>query len=464
MYSAETSVLTIDIGTSSLKAGIVTASGRLTSFTREPLRSYRPSQPLPRHEVDPQLGTSPAPLRTSPEAIVPLSDQSYAWSHAFTTALTRLKGLRSVSAICISGNGPTIVPIDQAGTPVSRTICWSDGHGLVLPDGCRSLYLPRIAARLKEEPDLLSRTSLLVPCPEYLTGKLTDNWYTFLPESAFMPYIWDHHQAAVLGIRPDQLPPFLPTGYVAGEVTPHASRIYGLPQGIPVIAGMTDFHAALLGCGIVSEGVGCDRAGTSEGINILTRRTYSRIPGIRFLPFIVPGLHTAAVLLPSTGAIFTWFLNTSGILDQFEPGTSLDRVIRQLSAVPLHPTIRFEATAGWKLERATPAGHFSDGLGPDQEPLMRGRVLLEYFGSIVGEAVSLLIKDGFSCESLIHCGGQSQSPEWNRMKSEIAGVPMRPARVPDAELIGAAAAAFVGIGVYPTLIAASQALAPPSQS
>ena len=458
MNSAEPSVLTIDIGTSSLKAGIVTNTGRLISFAREPLQSYRPSQPAPRLEVDPQRGTAPPPDPAGAEQIPPLTDQSYAWTYAFRKAMTKLRGLQAISAVCVSGNGPTVVPVDKTGTPVSRTICWSDGHGLVLPEGYRSLYLPRIAARLRDEPDLLARTTYFVPCPEYLTGKLTDNWYTFLPESAFMPYIWDEQQAAAIGIRPAQLPPFLPTGFVAGEVTSHASRIYGLPLGIPVIAGMTDFHAALLGCGIVREGVGCDRAGTSEGINILTRRTYSNIPGIRFLPFIVPGFHTAAVLLPSTGAIFTWFLNNSGILDRLEPGISLDRMIKRIAEVPLHPTIRFQATIDWKLERDVPAGRFTDGLGPDDDPLMRGRVLLEYFGTLVGDAVALLTQDGFSCESLIHCGGQSQSAEWTRLKSAIAGIPMQSTQVPDAELVGAAAAAFVGLGVFPSLAEAAQAL------
>ncbi|MFP4643277.1 MAG: FGGY-family carbohydrate kinase, partial [Spirochaetales bacterium] len=56
-------------------------------------------------------------------------------------------------------------------------------------------------------------------------------------------------------------------------------------------------------------------------------------------------------------------------------------------------------------------------------------------------------------------GGQSKSVYWNQMKANIVGLPVSVMRVPDAELIGNAAAGFTGLGVYPTIEEAAAALA-----
>ena len=57
-------------------------------------------------------------------------------------------------------------------------------------------------------------------------------------------------------------------GEIIGTVTQRAEETLGVPAGIPVIAGGPDYLMSILGTAAVSGGRACDRAGTSEGINL----------------------------------------------------------------------------------------------------------------------------------------------------------------------------------------------------
>jgi len=82
-------VLCADMGTSSLKAALIDFDGRLIAFVREPY----PAEKVFHGKVE-------------------ASDWSGALQRA-TRALTRYvaQGELRVAALCVSGNGPTLVPV-----------------------------------------------------------------------------------------------------------------------------------------------------------------------------------------------------------------------------------------------------------------------------------------------------------------------------------------------------------------
>ena len=55
-------------------------------------------------------------------------------------------------------------------------------------------------------------------------------------------------------------------------------------------------------------------------------------------------------------------------------------------------------------------------------------------------------------------GGQTKNEQWMQMKCDYAGIPLALTACPDAELIGDAAAAFTGLGVYGSLEEAASSL------
>ena len=66
------------------------------------------------------------------------------------------------------------------------------------------------------------------------------------------------------------LPPVVNPYDLAGTTTKECEESLGIPQGIPVYAGLNDFFASLLGMGIKESGDMFDITGTSEHIGIIT--------------------------------------------------------------------------------------------------------------------------------------------------------------------------------------------------
>ena len=55
-------------------------------------------------------------------------------------------------------------------------------------------------------------------------------------------------------------------------------------------------------------------------------------------------------------------------------------------------------------------------------------------------------------------GGQTKNEQWMQMKCDYARIPLALTACPDAELIGDAAGAFTGLGVYESLEEAAASL------
>ena len=216
---ATRTVLAIDIGTSSVKMALITESGELSSYSRTSLHPYYQDH-----------------------------DPADAWVKAVTEGASALVGIADAAAVCVTGNGPTLVPLDGDLQRSAPAVTWIGTKPKTL-EGCQSLYLPRLMAEAEKNPSLTSRSGCFIGCPEYVTLCLTGTASTFLPDERFTPYIWDDAQLGKLGLDGGQFPPMVPTGERIGYVTPGPPGCSGYLLVYPSFAGLVDFHAALLGCG-----------------------------------------------------------------------------------------------------------------------------------------------------------------------------------------------------------------------
>ncbi|MBP5436960.1 MAG: hypothetical protein J6Y30_03145, partial [Treponema sp.] len=255
----------------------------------------------------------------------------------------------SIDAICISGNGPTLCGrdgqtllwnadiCDTAGTSVLSANAGASGTGTSGADICatagtavlsanagasgtavssantKSLYIPRILGFAKRFPSYWQQKDCTVfSGPEYLIYLLTGKALSILPEERFLEAYWSKSGFEEAGlstkdaeIAMQKLPPFVPPASIAGTLTKEAaSFLGGIKDGIPVVCGAPDFISALVGTNTLRAGLFCDRAGSSEGINLCTSKPVVG-QGIRTLPSIIPGLWNASVLLPESGERFS---------------------------------------------------------------------------------------------------------------------------------------------------------------
>jgi xylulokinase len=231
------------------------------------------------------------------------------------------------------------------------------------------------------------------------------------------------------------LPAAAEAGVRVGTVSGEGAKRFGLPPGIPLAAGGSDFLMALLGSGVVHPGMTCDRAGTSEGINYCSDKNISH-PRVRTLPHAVPGYFNVAGILSSTGLVFEWFRRLTGqqnrsyeiMLDEIEKAA--------FSPVPLFfPSLHRGAV--WEFS----GGAFS-GLQPDHGPVELGVGVVSAIGFGIRDCIEGLAGAGCSVSEMRLSGGQGRNRVWNRMKADITGTPLQIPRLLDCELTGAAAAVF----------------------
>ncbi len=252
----------MDIGTTSLKAALITAKGEVVAFS-----SLAFEEPHDRF-----VATS--------------------WYNAFLQAKEEVtRGLEDVkvSGICISGNGPTVV------TDCGLTLLWNEdtsGVAELVPSCARtSLFIPKILSIKKQFPEVWKKSKKLFSGPEYLIYVLTGNAVTILPEERFASAYWNDDMLDACGVKKNLLPPFVGPGAVCGTF-----------EDCPVIAGGPDFVVALIGTGTLQAGRLCDRCGSSEGLNFCTDRVLQG-QGLRILPSVISDLWNASYLIPNSGEL-----------------------------------------------------------------------------------------------------------------------------------------------------------------
>ena len=214
----------------------------------------------------------------------------------------------AIEAICVSGNGPTVISENY------RTLLYSDvfmlgmGRHKIKRDAVKntkSLFIPRFLGFKSLFTHEWQLSAHIFGAPEFLIHELTGEYVTILPEERFLPAYWTEEELKNCGFSDSdlqKLPPFVKMGAFAGKITQKAALETGLIEGTFVFAGAPDFVVALLGTGTIFPGRLCDRAGTSEGLNLCTAKPVFA-EGLRTLPSAIPGLWNLSYLLNSSQSL-----------------------------------------------------------------------------------------------------------------------------------------------------------------
>ena len=272
-------ILCIDIGTSSLKAALLP-----DNLKKSPIFVSR---------------------QTFPKKSFTEHNSALFYLPALKAALSELWQKNpdyAIEAICVSGNGPTVISED------GRTFLHDEIPSLKSDwpndsiKSTKSLFIPRFAAFKGIYPASWEKSSYVYGTPEFLLHELTGESLSILPEETFLPAYWTAEELKACGFSDNdikKIPPFKKMGAFAGRVSEKAALATGLLEGTFVFAGAPDFVVALLGTGTVLPGRLCDRAGSSEGLNLCTSKPIFA-KGLRTLPSVIPGLWNLSYLLNSS--------------------------------------------------------------------------------------------------------------------------------------------------------------------
>jgi xylulokinase len=436
-------ILTVDVGTSLLKAALFDRSGVPVSRAEAPLALIAHPDPL-WHESDARQ-----------------------WVRALHQVAPRLVAAAAgaLDAVVVSGNGPTLVPVDSDGAPLANAMTWMDRRGqaeaAIVSEKCGwqvdpMFSLPKAFWVFRNTPEIYRRTRYFFSCPELVAYALTGTAVTFLPTPAYTRIIWDESRIRALGMEPSRFPPFLRSGQVIGEVSAAGETASGIPAGVPVVAGAPDFIVSLLGTGTVAPGRACVRAGTSEGINLCSRKETTD-PRLLSMSHIAEGLFNISGMISTSGKALEWFKNASGRAE-----ASYESVLADAARVPpgangllFLPYLAGERAPLWD-PRAR--GAFI-GLTLNHRRKDMTRAVVESVAYAIRDVIDVMEELGLAVHDLRITGTPARSNVWNQIKADVTGRRILVAATQDSDLAGDACLALYALGDYPTIAAASEAIA-----
>jgi xylulokinase len=434
-------VLSIDIGTSSLKAGLIDTTGSLLAFERERFSKEKPET---------------------------------MWLDAFLICIKKIfqeQGHAPPRAISISGNGPTLAFVhqDSNGKESADILLWNEPvaepsniNKITQVYQGKSLFIPRIlsyfaslssstshaTARPTHSISIIQKLRSLqkiISGPEYLVWQLTGKAHTLLPNPRFAPAYWCNEELEHYGIAKHLLPDFIQLGESSGTLKktflPYffPKNFEGSMKNIAILCAGPDFTSALIGTNTLSPGLICDRAGSSEGFNLctewplkadtkLTDEDTTFDTEIRNLPSIISPFFNASTLIPDSGIRFS-------------------KTKRQSSFAKSSYTDYVE----YLLENHEEAGYKTMIELAHECKLAFDILYKAYSDACQKQGIKKNIE-----RKIIVTGGQAKNEAWLKLKAKIMDVSIEIPLCVDAELVGNAAIAFFFLGVYPSIQKATQ--------
>ena len=388
----------------------------------------------------------------------------------------RLGGGHSIRAIGISAFMGGAWLVDRDGRPVRNAIAWHDARAVTVLDDLREAGLlessfavscnaltPGFALVVlrwlrEHEPAALERAHTLLFAKDWLRFRLTGEAATDGSDASHAP--GDALQRTFsprlmaewgLGELHALLPPVLPSGEVAGRVTEAAARDSGMPAGTPVVTGLADVSAALVGGGVVAPGQAGTIIGSSCLNSVVTERPVRDPAGVG-LSFLVPPDRWTRTMPNQTGLLaLDWFRRNfdAGGLDAAALDTAVAKVPRGARGVLFHPYLNGTGVLAPVYEPRA-RGRLS-GLGLEHTRWDILRAIYEGLAFAVADCMELL--PAFA-EPITLLGGGAQSTAWRRIVADVTGRSFAPAGAAEPGALGVALLAGMAAGWWHSLDAA----------
>ncbi len=270
-----TTLLGIDLGTTSLKVSIYHEAGDL-------IGSANCEYPI----LVPQAGFT--------------EQDPQAWWDGFISAARDLKEkypdeFGQIGGIGLCGQMHTHVYLDKDDNILRPAITWMDqrsngivrnitsdpeSNELIFRETCNyaatTYTAPQVRWVQENQPEIWKRVTSILIAKDYLKYRLTGLKVTDYAEAAGTLVFnvakerWSEEAFSFFHIPRSMFPDVLPSDEIIGAVTREAAKITGLKEGIPVANGSSDNSASALGAGMVNPGQVTLIIGTAGVITVLS--------------------------------------------------------------------------------------------------------------------------------------------------------------------------------------------------
>ncbi len=453
-------LLALDIGTTSVKAGLFQQNGRCLATA---LQEY-------------------ALISTSSDK-TELEPSSY-WSAACNTirqiiAQSDIKP-EDVRGLAVSSQGETTIVLDADDKPLRNAIVWLDNRAIQqanklkeelgndvyertgIPDVIPTWPACKILWIKENEPQIFDRAAKFVLVQDYLVQRMCGQFVTDGSISCttlfydITTHDWWPKSLQAIGIDASKLPTLLPVGAVAGNLTPSAAAELGLTTQTKVVLGGMDQAVGAIGAG--NAGMGIISETTGSALTIQATINDPMIDKTKQTPVYVhciPNMYLFVPVCPTAGMAFKWFK------DQFCGEETAQAELEKTSAYEYLNHLAERVPPGSDGLIMLP--HLMGAFSPESNPAARGvfsgftlhhgrghfiRAIQEGVAFMLRRNLELIERSGVEISEIRTTGGGSRGKLWNQIKADVCNRPFETLENKDTALVGDAILAGIACGVF----------------
>lgn len=306
MAATEPLLLGIDVGTTNIKAALVTPDGQVIDQVHVPYPTYHPKPGwVEQDPADWWLGTKTAVRRVMANS-----------------ASERIVG------VGVSGQGCAVTLIDQTGRVIRPALIWMDTRSEEQCAALRQVYAddilringkqpapynadPKLIWLLQNEPESIANARYSLTSTAYINYRLTGECVMNKSDASILfafdlkRETWSSDLIAAFGLPERLYPSVVDCQTVIGRITSEAAHELELAPGTPVIAGGEDTSSAGLALAIGSAGQTLLSLGTAGTVYVVSDTTLVHPDLLTFL-HVLEGKSLIGGSMIAAGAALQW--------------------------------------------------------------------------------------------------------------------------------------------------------------
>ena len=441
-------LLGIDIGTSACKIAVFDKVGKVVSQANKPYKVYYPQNGY---------------VEQNPNE----------WWEAIVEGIKEVLfrdniDAKDIKGIGVDGQSWSSIPVDRDGKVLANTPIWMDTRARYICERVikeigedeifevsgnnflPSYSTPKMIWFKENYPEIFNKTYKFLQSNSYIVYKLTGNMTQDMSQGYGLHFFncrkleYDSELAEKLGLSVDLVPELFRCDEIVGHVTEKVSKITGLSEGTPVVAGGLDAACGALGAGVYKVGQTQEQGGQAGGMSICTNEALAH-KDLILSPHVVPDMWLLQGGSVGGGGALKWFKQEFGKDETFDDLTKeAEKIPAGSDGVVFLPYMSGERSPIWDPDAK---GVFY-GLSFDKTKAHMIRAVLEGVAFSLEHNMRVAKETGVKVDGLNAMGGAANSALWTQIKSDVTGLPINVPTSDTATTLGAVILAGIGCGMY----------------
>lgn len=374
------------------------------------------------------------------------------WSEGAVTVLRRLGatvvGIGEIRAIGLTGQCPTVVPVDKRGEPVGPGMLYRDNRAVAEAAEMRAAIGPaqyhrrtghvpeafhagaKVLWLQRHEPERYARTAYFLQPRDVVLHRLTGVFATDETHAnatlfyGLVDHQWDTDLLARFGVDPSFWPDVQPSWQVVAGLPRAIADDLGLLTGTPVVIGAADSQCAAYGAGVVAPGIVSEMAGASSCLNSIVPAPLDDVR-VTHYSYLLPDCYCTELGVNTTGAAIDWAVQRLGYAHHEVLAADADRHHRRpgrLGPIDTAPLFLPYLGDGERNDPSVRAAFV--GLADRHDRGALAFAVLEGVALAVTAVVRQLAEASSRAEELRVGGGGAHLPLVGQLKADLLGVPV----------------------------------------